>query len=138
MLRVRREVVGQRRCHKTDRPRKLAGVAVVTGAGTGSVSALAVSKLSTAKSGTSRKRAQSGARKGHGSSREQTQVAGQLVLANAKGSTSGAPAARTTRAAIVSVHPLSDRSSTSSTGPPVAAMTVGSGASHNPFSAATR
>ena len=56
------------------------------------------------------------------------QVAGQLVLATAKGSTAGAPAARTTRAAIVSVHPVSDRSSTSSTGPPAAAMASGSGA----------
>ena len=58
-----------------------------------------------------------------------TEVAGQLVLASAKGSTSGAPAARTTRAAIVIVHPVSVMSSTSSTGPSAAPIAAGSGGS---------
>src|SRR5687767_12810095 len=64
--------------------------------------------------------------------------ASQLVLASAKGRTATAPAARTTLAAIVSVHPVSDRSSTSSTGPPADAIACGSGAVHAPSSAATR
>ena len=59
-------------------------------------------------------------------------MAGQLVLASAKGSTSGAPAARTTRAAIVSVHPVSVRSSTSSTGPPAASISAGIGRQPRP------
>jgi hypothetical protein len=67
-----------------------------------------------------------------------TEGAGQLVLAMAKGSTSGAPAARTTRAAIVNVHPVSDKSSTSNTGPPAATMASASGGSHPPSSAAPR
>lgn len=67
-----------------------------------------------------------------------TNGAGQLVLATANGSTAGAPAARTTRAAIVNVHPVSDRSSTSNTGASTAATASGSGGSHDPSRAATR
>ena len=52
-----------------------------------------------------------------------------------KSSTAGAPACRSTRAAIVSVQPVSVTSSTSNSGP---SMGGSSGACHDPSSAATR
>ena len=59
----------------------------------------------------------------------------QFMAASANGSTCGAPAARSTRAAIVSVHPVSVTSSTSNTGPPGRSS---AGSCHEPCRAATR